>query len=299
MKDRARILAAIPCYNEAKSIQNVVSRTRKYVGLVLVVDDGSTDETATLAQKAGATVIRHDQNRGKGMAMNTAFAKAQELGAAALVLLDGDGQHDPDELPRVLSPVLSGEADVVIGSRFLNGGRGIPFYRTIGQRILTLVANLSTGMKMTDTQSGFRAFSAKAIAALRFQERQLGSVESETQFLIGRKGLKAMEVPITAIYREKAKRNPVIQGFSTLWLTVQLAFRYRPSILLTLLGLALFSLGTVGAVIIIVGGLAGDALVGHWSGAAALSAIVAGLLVASAAFAVNHFSRSRKGSSES
>lgn len=225
--DRGIVMAAIPCYNEARFIEDVVSRARKHAGLVVVVDDGSTDATAALADRAGALVIRHGTNRGKGMAMNTAFAKAREFGVKALVLLDGDGQHDPDEVPVVLGPVLAGEADVSIGSRFLNGGKGIPFYRTIGQRILTLVANLGTGMKMTDTQSGFRAYSPGAVATLHFKQRHLGSVESEMQFLIKNKGLKAVEVPITAIYTERAKRNPVAQGFGTLWPTVQLAFRYR------------------------------------------------------------------------
>lgn len=241
-----KVAAAIPCYNEARFIREIVSRIRKYVDLVMVVDDGSTDATAQLAEGAGALVLRHGTNRGKGVAMNTAFAQARELGVGALVLLDGDGQHDPDEVPQLLLPILSGEADVAIGSRFLNGGRGIPFYRTLGQRVITLVANLGTGMKMTDTQSGFRAYSPKALSSLHFHQRHLGCVESEMQFLIKDKGLRAVEVPITPIYRERAKRNPLFQGLDTLWPTVILAFRHRPAPLLLLMGVVLALLGVAG-----------------------------------------------------
>ena len=276
---RIRVAAAIPCYNEARFIAEVVSRVRKHVDLVVVVDDGSTDGTAALAERAGALVVRHDTNRGKGVAMNTAFAKARELGVEAMVLLDGDGQHDPDEVPLVLQPVLSGEADVAIGSRFLNGGKGIPLYRTIGQRILTLVANLGTSMKMTDTQSGFRAYSPKALATLHFNQRQLGCVESEMQFLIRKKGLKALEVPITAIYRERAKRNPVAQGLGTFWPTLRLALRYRPTIFSALGGAALSGLGTAGVMLLAVAGLPFWAPASHWSSSGALSLVAVGLLV--------------------
>ncbi len=289
--------AAIPCYNEARFIEDVVTRARRHVDLVIVVDDCSTDATATLAEKAGALVVRHKVNQGKGIGMNTAFAKARELGVENLVLLDGDGQHDPDEIPVVLKPVLSREVDVCIGSRFLNGHAGIPFYRTLGQRMLTLVANVGTGMTMTDTQCGFRAFSRRAVAALHFDQCHLGCVESEMQFLIKEKGLKATEVPVTAIYLEKAKRNPIMQGLRTLSPTLRMALDYRPMPFLVLGGALLLALGLVLTLVLaaVRGELSGSSVTNHWSGAVAVAFVIVGLfavLVGSLADRVQEYKRS-------
>jgi len=126
---RQEIIAVIPCYNEEKHIGGVVRRVSRFVDRVVVVDDGSSDHTANVAEAAGAVVISHGVNRGKGVAMNTAFQWAKYNGVRAIVLLDGDGQHNPDEIPLVLAPVLQGEADVVVGSRFLGAASRIPGYR--------------------------------------------------------------------------------------------------------------------------------------------------------------------------
>ncbi|MGB4504263.1 MAG: glycosyltransferase family 2 protein, partial [Syntrophaceticus sp.] len=116
---QTKIIAAIPAYNEARHIEEIVSSTLQYVNQVIVVDDGSTDGTGERAREAGAFVVKHQQNRGYGGALKSCLEKGREQGADVLVLLDADGQHLPDEAPKVVRPVLEGRADIVIGSRFL------------------------------------------------------------------------------------------------------------------------------------------------------------------------------------
>jgi len=229
---RQEIIAVIPCYNEEKHIGGVVRRVSRFVDRVVVVDDGSSDHTANVAEAAGAVVISHGVNRGKGVAMNTAFQWAKYNGVRAIVLLDGDGQHNPDEIPLVLAPVLQGEADVVVGSRFLGADSRIPGYRVLGQKILIIATNLGSGLRLTDCQSGFRAFSGKAVSTLRFTRTKVGDVECETQFLIKENRLRVTEVPIVVSYDDGAKRNPVVQGLgnliTVLGLTGERLLRSRP-----------------------------------------------------------------------
>jgi glycosyltransferase involved in cell wall biosynthesis len=210
-----KIIAAIPAYNEERHIEEIVTKTLQYVDEVIVVDDGSTDRTGERAERAGAIVIKHDINMGKGVGINTAFKTARELNPVAMVLLDADGQHNPEEIPRLLDPVLNKRADMVVGSRFLANNH-IPKYRVLGQTVLNITTNLGSGIKLTDTQSGFRAFSRKAIERMALKQTGF-AVESEMQFIAGRHGLKVTEVPIKTNYNEKIKRSPVVHGFGVLF----------------------------------------------------------------------------------
>ncbi|MDD1753254.1 MAG: glycosyltransferase family 2 protein [Methanotrichaceae archaeon] len=212
---RSEIIAAIPCFNEEIFIGSVVLKTKDYVDQVVVIDDGSTDKTATVAEKAGAVVISHGPNKGKGAAVSTAFDYARNACCKALVLLDGDGQHDPAYIPALVKPVLDDKADMVVGSRYLGVKSSIPGYRIWGHRVLTLLSNLGSRVKLTDSQSGLRAFSTKAMEALRFAEEGL-SVESEMQFLANESGLRTMEVPISVGYYGKSKRSPLAHGVGVL-----------------------------------------------------------------------------------
>jgi glycosyltransferase involved in cell wall biosynthesis len=212
---QSKIIAAIPAYNEARHIEEIVSKTLRYVGQVIVVDDGSEDGTGERARGAGATVIKHESNQGKGVAINIAFNYAKRINPWAMVLLDADGQHRPEEIPQLLNPVLNNQADMVVGSRFLVKN-DIPKYRMLGQTVLNITTNLGSGIRLTDTQSGFRAFSRKAIERMSFKETGF-AVESEMQFMAGRYGLKVTEVPINTNYDEKVKRSPVVHGFGVLF----------------------------------------------------------------------------------
>lgn len=139
--DAPKIVAIVPVYNEERFIGSVVLKTKEYASTVLVVDDGSTDGTAAVAKAAGAEVIRHEQNQGKGAALNTGFHRARELAADAIVTLDGDGQHFPEELCLVIQPILDGQADIVVGSRYLENTSDVPQRRVWGHRFFNLITN--------------------------------------------------------------------------------------------------------------------------------------------------------------
>jgi len=117
------VVACIPAYNEEGSIAGVVVQARKYVDRVVVCDDGSVDLTGAIAEGLGAVVVRHGRNLGKGAALRSAFLRARELGADVVAMLDADGQHDPEEIPGLVEPILKGEADMVVGSRYVDGCR--------------------------------------------------------------------------------------------------------------------------------------------------------------------------------
>lgn len=211
-KNRRRIIAGIPAYNEAKHIGDVVFEALRHVDEVIVVDDGSRDDTARIAKAAGATVIRSEINQGPGQATKTCFRLAKERKADVLVTLDGDGQHNPEEIPGVMAPILDGRAYVVIGSRFLNRENNIPMYRRFGISAINLLFNFATTVRMSDSQSGFRAYSDNALNLLNITEKGFGfSIELLLQ--AGRKGLAIAEVPISCIYRStRHSLNPVIHG---------------------------------------------------------------------------------------
>lgn len=243
---RPLVAIAIPSYNEDRFIGSLVLKALRYADLVLVVDDGSTDRTAAVASAAGALVIRHDTNMGKAAGINTAFRWAMDLGVAALVLIDGDGQHAPDEIPTLVAPILRGEADMVVGTRFGAVKSTIPGYRQAGQRALTTLTNLVSGLPSSDSQSGFRAFSPRALKLMRFQSRRF-AIESEMQCVAKQAGLRVAEAPISALYAEPAKRNPVRHGASVVQSLVTMVERQRP----------LLSFGFLGSILVILGILLG------------------------------------------
>jgi len=243
-QNKPKIIAAIPCFNEERCIGSVVLKTKKFVSSVIVIDDGSTDATAEVAEAAGASVHQHDRNRGYGAAIRSALEKGKQLGADVLVIVDGDGQHDPKDIPKLVKPLIDGEADVVIGSRFLGQGKKPPFYRRVGQRVLTTVTNVGSGQKVSDSQSGFRAYSAKALKELNLTENGM-SASSEMQFAISKAGLKVAEVPIGVSYVDKEKRSPIAHGLSVLSRVLVLFSLRQPLLLFGLPGLALLVGGLV------------------------------------------------------
>jgi glycosyltransferase involved in cell wall biosynthesis len=276
VQHKLKIIAAIPCFNEERCIGSVLLKTKKFVSSVVVIDDGSSDATADVAAEAGATVCQHGRNRGYGAAVRSALSKGRELEADVLVILDGDGQHDPREIPRLIKPLLDGEADIVIGSRFLQKGKQPPFYRRLGQRVLNAVTNVGSGQKISDSQSGFRAYSAKALEQLNLAENGM-SVSSEMQFAISKAGLKVAEVPIDVSYTDKAKRSPLGHGVSVLSRVLVLFSLRQPLLLFGLPGLGFLAAGLViGARVLSIYGRTQEFAVGNALGAILLC--LAGLL---------------------
>lgn len=235
-------LAIVPAYDEGRCIGSVVLRAKAYVDEVLVVDDGSSDDTAQIAEAAGAMVVRHEYNRGKGGALNTGLDCARELGAKAVVLIDGDGQHRADEIPQVLGPILRGEADVVVGSRYLQPHGHVPRHRVLGHRALNWLTNAASGVYLSDTQNGFRALSSRALEAFRFSSQGF-SVESEMQFLIYEHRLRCVETPVTTLYADRPKRNVVAQGAQVLGGLFSQAIFLRPMECLLVPGLTVLMVG--------------------------------------------------------
>ena len=242
---RPKIIAAIPAFNEDKYIGTVVLKTKQYVDEVVVVDDGSTDQTANVAKLAGATVIQHQQNKGYGASIQTLLAEAKKREPNILVLLDADSQHNPDEIPHLIKPILEG-FDLVIGSREAQRVN-IPRYRRIGQRVIAYFSGILSGKKLSDSESGFRVFSKKAIATLELKENGM-AISAETIANAAEKGLKIIERPISIRYiKDGSTLHPILHGLHVLRRIIAMISESRP----------LFFFGLGGAILSLLGFLAG------------------------------------------
>lgn len=241
---KCAVTVILPAYNEEVSIGSMVLRTRQYADRVLVIDDGSTDRTAEVAELAGAEVIRHPINRGKGAALRTGFHTAR--GADVIVTMDSDGQHHPSEISRLIAPILEGEADIVNGSRYMNGnGKNTPRYRRLGQKVLDRATNFSSGLDVTDSQSGFRAFAGHTIPAFRFRESGF-EIESEMLVDAALAKLRVKEVDICVRYDvDCSTANPVRHGLRVLVKVLHDMEWHRPLYYFTIPGIVFGMTGLV------------------------------------------------------
>jgi glycosyltransferase involved in cell wall biosynthesis len=237
-----KIIVIIPAYNEERFIGSVLLKLKKFPVEVIVIDDGSTDETASIAKMAGVVVFRQDSNQGKGTALNTGLHAARESSPDVIVMLDADGQHLPEDLPQIIRPILTGEADIVVGSRYIKNTSNTPLVRRWGHRFINLATTLPSGVSVSDSQSGYRAFSRRAFELADFHSRDF-SVESEMQFLAHEHGLKVVEIPITIRYTDKAKRSPFSQGMTVLGGIIRLTGQYRPLLYFGVPGLVIMMMG--------------------------------------------------------
>ncbi|WP_424355692.1 glycosyltransferase family 2 protein [Methanobacterium sp. MBAC-LM] len=240
----AKITAILPAYNEELCISSVILCSKKYVDKVIVVDDGSTDNTAKIAKLAGARVISHSSNKGKGAALKTGFeaAKTSEI----IVTIDSDGQHDPNEIPKLVAPIINGEADIVNGSRYINGNKkDTPSYRRVGQTVLDKATNLGSGLEITDSQSGYRAFARHAVPAFRFSSIDFG-IESEMLMDASNAGLRIKEVEINVRYDvDGSTKHPVSHGIGVLMRVINDLEFQRPLYYFTLPGAIIVITGVV------------------------------------------------------
>lgn len=240
------IAAIIPAYNECLVIGSVVLQSRQHVEAVIVVDDGSADKTAEIARLAGADVIVMPENGGKAQAMMAGFTRAKNLGYDVVVMLDGDGQHNPNEIPAVVGPILSGKADLVIGSRFLETGADadIPRYRIAGQKVLNGFTAIASDHPCTDSQSGFRALGPRALQNLTFSSEGY-DIESDMIHHFAKAGLTIGEVPINVTYDvpHKHKKNPISHGLGVLAKLIGVIGYRRPLLSFGIPGLVFFVAG--------------------------------------------------------
>jgi len=238
-----RTMVAIPAYNEETSIGSVVLKALKHVDEVVVVDDGSTDCTAEIARLAGAHVIVHSRNLGKGMAIRSAFLYARERMPDVLVLMDGDNQHDSDDIATLANPVLNHECDVSLGVRWGKTNR-MPLYRRVGKRTLDYASSacVRNGL-LTDSQCGFRAFSRRAYRNL---EPEVPGIGTESQILVEAQenGLVISETDVNCRYDvDGSTLKPGKHGMSVLGTLISIISEKRP----------LFSFGVPGAILVAVG----------------------------------------------
>jgi len=223
-----KTVIGIPAFNEEKNIAAILVKLKKISQHIIVCDDGSNDLTSTIAEGLGTIVIRHERNLGYGAAIKTIFLKAKEINADVLITFDADGQHRIEDIEKVLEPIKSNMADVVIGSRFLNNNQDIPKYRKVGIKAITELTNIVGGTKITDSQSGFRAYNKKILENIKPTESGMG-ISTEILIKTQKAGFKIIEVPITISYEgETSTHNPVSHGSSVIFSTLKYVAIERP-----------------------------------------------------------------------
>jgi len=213
-------LCIIPAFEEEATIGRVVAGALKHCGAVLVIDDNSQDQTAAVSRQAGATVIGHVLRLGTGAALSTGFRAALKTDSEIFLTMDGDGQHDPDQIPNLTDLILRDEADVVVGSRLLSPPAGMPLGKRIGNRILSATTSLAAGTQITDSQSGFRAYRREVLEYAIHQARDYRWA-SEILILAAKGNFRIREIPVAAVYLPQRVRGTSIKdGLKILYSTV-------------------------------------------------------------------------------
>ena len=238
-----KITIGIPAYNEEKNIASIIIKLKKITDSIIVCDDGSSDMTSDISKNLGAIVITHKKNMGYGVAINSIFQKAKELNIDLLVTFDADGQHRVEDIEKVVEPIKNNTADLVIGSRFLDKKSNVPNYRKIGIKVITKITNASIKKKLTDSQSGFRAYNKQVLSQISPSDIGMG-ISTEILIKSSSKGLRIMEVPVTILYSgDTSTHNPVSHGTSVLLSTIKftsiehpLKFYGIPSVIFLIIG---------------------------------------------------------------
>ena len=229
-----------------KNIASIITKLMNITDTIIVCNDGSSDLTSEIAEKMGALVINHKKNLGYGGAIRSIFLKAKELEGDVLVTFDADGQHRIEDIENVTTPIINQEADLVIGSRFLDDSeKEVPQYRKVGIKLITKITNASIKEKLTDSQSGFRAYSKKVVDELNPSELGMG-ISTEILIKASSKNFKILEVPIKILYSgDTSTHNPISHGSSVILSTIKytsiehpLKFYGIPSIIFFIVGIS-------------------------------------------------------------
>ena len=245
-----KIVVGIPAFNEEKNIAVLIIQLKKIADKIIVCNDGSTDLTSKIAEELGATVINHEKNLGYGAAIRSIFLKSKDLDGDILVTFDADGQHRIEDIDKVINPIINGESDLVIGSRFLDESKKeVPRYRKVGIKVITKITNATIKKQLTDSQSGLRAYSKKVLNELNPSELGMG-ISTEILIKASAKNFRISEVPIKIIYNgDTSTHNPISHGSSVLFSTIKftsiehpLKFYGIPSMIFFAIGLLFTSL---------------------------------------------------------
>lgn len=237
------IAIGIPAFNEEKLIASIIMRLKKKYEIIIVCDDGSSDLTGSIASKLGAIVITHEKNLGYGGTIRSIFLKARELKVDVLVTFDADGQHRIEDIDSVLKPIIENKADISIGSRFLQNDSDIPKYRAVGIKTITGLTNVSTGLKISDSQSGFRAYNNKILEKINPSDFGMG-ISTEILIKSKKMNFRIIEVPIVVLYEgDTSTHNPVTHGTSVIFSTMKYVSIERPLSFYGIPGIILFSIG--------------------------------------------------------
>ena len=212
----------LPAYNEEKNLANIINQLKKITDNIIVCNDGSSDQTGPIAEKIGAIVVNHPKNMGYGASIRSIFTKFMEVDGDILVTFDADGQHRIEDIQKVTEPIIKNEADIVIGSRFLEKDQQeVPVYRKLGIKTITNLTNTTLGSKITDAQSGFRAYSRYVFPDIVPSEHGMG-VSTEILIKASKNDFRIKEVPIKILYQgETSTHHPVSHGASVMLSTLK------------------------------------------------------------------------------
>jgi len=245
-------VVCVPAYNEEKAIYSVIKKIFNCTDNVIVCDDGSTDQTAKKALEAGALVISHEKNCGKGAALKSLFKQAKKLNFDTLVTIDGDGQFLPEEIPKLVSPIKKNGCDIVIGYRS-DIQSEMPGYRKFGNKVLDKMTSAASELPFKDTQSGFRAYSKKAIDQIKFFSDGFAA-DSEILVSASKKGLKISEEKVSVKYDIGAKtstKNPVTHSTDVITTLIELIAVKSPLKYLGIPGIILLIFGILESTVVI------------------------------------------------
>ena len=238
-----KIVIGIPAYNEEKNIGSIILKLKQKYDKIIVCDDGSTDMTSSISTTLGAVVVKHKKNQGYGAAIRTIFDEFKKTDSDILVTFDADGQHKISEIESMVKPILENTADIVIGSRFLGKTIDLPKYRKIGIKTITGLTNAITGTKISDSQSGFRAYSKKTLNQISLIESGMG-ISTEILIKSSKKNMRIFEVPITILYSETThSQEPISHGTSVIMSMIKHVVIERPLLYYGLTGLCFLILG--------------------------------------------------------